>query len=388
MEMMGVFLIHLKCQLAGMLSVKMPMRMEFRTITELLLRLKGLDIFGLVSVWWCMVVYVWWCMYAVGGACSTPPPSPPAPIISPTPPKNGSSSESDHTPEEGEFYCGGVLYTAQWCMLEYRRHKSRRSGVYLPSPAETTIQHTVVLKDWSFVALDPKRKSMHLGFKATGTLVNHPRVSDAEGRDWNSTEIRGIHSNCVVRSSNTTLYRLEGPAAPDRHQSPSSLADIMQPFCNSNWPSNAESLFAQVSKLFLLPEVPGKTSPLPSFRRTHGTTSRAKAQKTDSAATAGSRGMWCMMVNGGVCRCAVVYGGVYSHNLITPRAKAQKPDSAASAGSRGMWCMMCGVVWWCMVVYDGVYNHILMILKAAAAAVALLATTTYWSQRSLVGIST
>ena len=72
----------------------------------------------------------------------------------------------EHTIEEGEFYCGGELYTAQWYMLEYRRHKSRKSGIYLPSPAAKSIQHTVVMKDWSFVALDPTRTPMHL----TGNL--------------------------------------------------------------------------------------------------------------------------------------------------------------------------------------------------------------------------
>ena len=240
--------------------------------------------------------------------------------------------------------------------MEYRRQKSRRSGIYLPSPA-AAIQHTVVLKDWSFVALDPIRTPTLLGFRAIGTLVSHPRVKDSEGRDWFSSEIRGIHSNCVVRSSNTTLYRLEGPAAPGRHQSPSGLADIMQPFCNSNWPSNAESLFAQVSKLFLsLREVPGKTSdpiqnPLPSSSRP----SRSRTSAT--------------------------------HHGSPPSAKAQRTDSAATAGSRGMWCMM-------VVVYGGVYNHILMILKVrpflkvAAAAVALLATTAYLSKKLLVRIST
>jgi len=106
--------------------------------------------------------------------------------------------------------------------------------------------------------------------------------------------------------------------------------------------------------------------------------------------------MWCMMV--------VVYGGVYNHNTndsegpppsathhgSPPSAKAQRTDSAATAataGSRGMWCMM-------VVVYGGVYNHILMILKVrpflkvAAAAVALLATTAYLSKKLLVRIST
>jgi hypothetical protein len=202
------------------------------------------------GAWWCMVVYggvsrgACWCMAVSDGDddAETLP---------------GSTTSSIGSPEEGEFYAGGVLYTAQWCCMEYRRHKSRRSGIYLPSPAEPVI---VVLKDWSFVALDPIRTPMHLGFKVTGTLVNHPRVNDSEGRDWSSSEIRGIHKNWMVQCSPTTHYRLEGPAAPDRHQSPSSLADIMQPFCNWIWPSNAESLFAQVSKLFLsLREVPDKT---------------------------------------------------------------------------------------------------------------------------------
>ncbi len=97
-------------------------------------------------------------------------------------------------------------------MLEYRRLKSRRSGIYLPSPAETMIRNTVVLKDWSFVALDPKIKPKHLGFRATGTLVNnHPRVAESKGRFWESTEIRCVHSNCVVQSANKNLfYRLDG----------------------------------------------------------------------------------------------------------------------------------------------------------------------------------
>ena len=297
----------------------------------------------LLMVWWCMVVYggACWCMAVSDGDddAETLP---------------GSTTSSIGSPEEGEFYAGGVLYTAQWCCMEYRRHKSRRSGIYLPSPAEPVI---VVLKDWSFVALDPIRTPMHLGFKVTGTLVNHPREHDSEGRDWSSSEIRGIHKNWMVQCSHTTLYRLEGPAAPGRHQSPSGLADIMQPFCNWIWPSNAESLFAQVSKLFLsLREVPGKTSdpiqsPLPS-------SSRPRRSRTSA-----------------------------THHGSPPSAKAQRTDSAATAGSRGMWCMM-------VVVYGGVYNHILMILKVrpflkvAAAAVALLATTAYLSKKLLVRIST
>ena len=111
---------------------------------------------------------------------------------------------------------------------------SREGPVFTyPSPAETMIQNTVVLKDWSFVALDPKIKPKHLGFRATGTLVNnHPRVAaESKGRFWESTEIRGVHSNCVVQSANKNLfYRLEGPAAPKRHHSLSGLADIMQPW--------------------------------------------------------------------------------------------------------------------------------------------------------------
>ena len=167
------------------------------------------------------------------------------------------------------------------------------------------------------MALDPTRTPMHLGFRAAGTLVHHPKVIESEGRDWFSSEIRGLDSNCVVRSSNKTLYRLQGPAAPERHESPSILARIMQPFCTSNWPANAESLIAAVSKFFLPQEVPGKTrdpnqstlpSSGPSLRRRVSVT---PARETDAVATAGSRGMWCMMVYGGVCTCAVLYGGVW-----------------------------------------------------------------------------
>jgi hypothetical protein len=58
------------------------------------------------------------------------------------------------------------------------------------------------------------------------------------------------HSNGVVVSSNMSLYRLEGPAAPARQNAQAGLTAIMRPFCQSTWPSNAQALFEQVSKFF------------------------------------------------------------------------------------------------------------------------------------------
>lgn len=129
----------------------------------------------------------------------------------------------------------------------------------LSADAERNI---VVLRDWSFAKLVANSK--HLGFRAVGTLVYHPRVNDSSfGSDWFSTEIRGIHSNGVIVSSNMSLYRLEGPAAPARHNAQPRLAAIMQPFGRSTWPSNAQSLFEQISKFFRSDEYVS-TPPQPS----------------------------------------------------------------------------------------------------------------------------
>jgi len=120
------------------------------------------------------------------------------------------------------------------------------AATVLSAEAERNI---VVLRDWSFAKLVTNSK--HLGFRAVGTLVFHPRVNESSfGSDWFSTEIRGIHSNGVIVSSNMSLYRLEGPAAPARHNAQPRLAAIMQPFCRSTWPANAQSLFEQSSKFF------------------------------------------------------------------------------------------------------------------------------------------
>ena len=117
----------------------------------------------------------------------------------------------------------------------------------LSSDAE---RNMVTMRDWSFTKIISKSK--HLGFRAVGKLSYHPgRQASLYGTDWLSTEIRGIHSNGIVVSSNNTLYRLDGPAAPARHNAQDRLAKIMQPFCRSTWPSNAQSLFEQVSKFFL-----------------------------------------------------------------------------------------------------------------------------------------
>ena len=111
-------------------------------------------------------------------------------------------------------------------------------------------KNTVTLRDWSFTKLISNSK--HLGFRAVGKLSYHPgQNASAYGTDWFSTEIRGIHSNGIVVSSNNSLYTLDGPAAAARHNDQQRLAKIMQPFCLSIWPSNAHSLFEQLSKFFL-----------------------------------------------------------------------------------------------------------------------------------------
>jgi hypothetical protein len=116
-------------------------------------------------------------------------------------------------------------------------------------PSEQT-NMTVVLRDWSFVKLE-KQVRKHLGFRVIGALVAHPKINASlTGSDWFSTEIRGIFCDSVVISDNSTLYRLEGPAAAARHNAQSRLADIMQPFCLSMWPPNAHALLNDVCKFF------------------------------------------------------------------------------------------------------------------------------------------
>ena len=111
-------------------------------------------------------------------------------------------------------------------------------------------KNTVTLRDWSFTKLISNSK--HLGFRAVGKLSYHPgQNASTYGTEWFSTEIRGIHSNGIVVSSNNSLYTLDGPAAEARHNDQRRLAKIMQPFCLSIWPSNAHSLFEQLSKFFL-----------------------------------------------------------------------------------------------------------------------------------------
>jgi len=60
-------------------------------------------------------------------------------------------------------------------------------------------------------------------------------------------------------SENSTLYRVQGPAAAARHNAQSRLANIMQPFCQSMWPHNARELLHEVSEFFSAeqePEIP------------------------------------------------------------------------------------------------------------------------------------
>ncbi len=197
-------------------------------------------------------------------------------------------ADSDHG-DEGAFVYGGVHYSEQWCMVEYRRCKRRDVWIYLPCP---DVQHPpatadeAVLKDWSFVALK-NRVSKRLGFRLVGTLVAHPSVDQAKlGQDWFSTEIAGIQSEYVVRSSNKSSYRLVGPAAPQQRSAEPRLAAIMQPFCESTWPPNATALFQNVSDF---------------FRPAHEAT-RQKGPSLGMFVYGGVR--WCMLM----CRCIVLYG--------------------------------------------------------------------------------
>jgi len=115
-----------------------------------------------------------------------------------------------------------------------------------PGAARATVAgHPVtILREWTFSELPCK--SQYFGFRVSGKLVQHPSVDEKFfGLDWNSTEIRGIHSNRVLISSNSSLYQLEGPPVPS-----SELSSIMEPFCQSTWPSDAQSRLREVSKIF------------------------------------------------------------------------------------------------------------------------------------------
>jgi hypothetical protein len=115
-----------------------------------------------------------------------------------------------------------------------------------PGAARATVAgHPVtILREWTFSELPCK--SQYFGFRVSGKLVQHPSVDEKFfGLDWNSTEIRGIHSNRVLISSNSSLYQLEGPPVPS-----SELSSIMEPFSQSTWPSDAQSRLREVSKIF------------------------------------------------------------------------------------------------------------------------------------------
>ena len=115
--------------------------------------------------------------------------------------------------------------------------------------SEIPEQTPVVLRDWCFVELNRVRK--HLGFRAIGKLVAHSKIDASSiGEDWFTSEVRGIYSDSVVVSDRMTLYRLEGPAAPDQHNAQSRLADIMQPFCQSMWPPDAHLVLDELSEFF------------------------------------------------------------------------------------------------------------------------------------------
>ena len=117
------------------------------------------------------------------------------------------------------------------------------------APSELSEQPTAVLRDWCFVKLH-NRVRKHFGFRAIGALVHHPDIDKSfTGEEWFSSEIRGIHSDSVV-ASNSTLYRLDGPAAPARHNAHPRLTEIMQPFCKSMWPHDAHLVLKQVSEFF------------------------------------------------------------------------------------------------------------------------------------------
>ena len=109
----------------------------------------------------------------------------------------------------------------------------------------------VVLRDWTFVKLE-SHAPRHRGFRIVGVLVEHPKKdASCEGMEWYSTEIRFmLNDERVMLSENRTLYRLEGPAAPARHNAHPRLTEIMQPFCKSMWPHDAHLVLKQVSEFF------------------------------------------------------------------------------------------------------------------------------------------
>jgi hypothetical protein len=207
--------------------------------------------------------------------------------------------------------------------IQYESDSSSSSAIS-PRGATGAEVNSVVLRDWSFEKLPEASNSKHLGFRIFGKLVYHSHHSHVDasrfGEFWYTTEIQDIHSNGVVISGNGSLYRLEGPAAPEQHAAEPRLAAIMQPFFKLTWPLNARSLLDQVSIFFRSNE---QQQQLVDTRRLQG----------------GLR--WCMVVYGGVWWCMVVCGGVWWCMVVY-------------GGLR--WCMVVhGGVWWCKVVYGGVW---------------------------------
>jgi hypothetical protein len=202
-----------------------------------------------------------------------------------------------------------------------------------------------VLSDWSFVKHIAKNAKF-LGFRALGRITQHNRLTSSQlGQDWYSTEIKGIHSQGTVITSNNTLYRLNGPADPARHTDPDRhLASLMEPFCGSTWPLEAETLFKKLSKFFCSKECVNPPPPSPKQpsqqkvvvvvveKQKHPTTPTT-AGKENSRTTKPKPIKHVPRRNGHV---------VCVHN----RRKSMCPDcgggSICEHGKQRHWCSLCG----------------------------------------------
>ena len=126
------------------------------------------------------------------------------------------------------------------------QRKKRKMSGNISRVREQSTKEPMCLSSWSFKSSIAKR---YLGFRVIGILVSTPNLqpNGQLGQDWFSTEIRSIHSVGVVASSSNSLYKLVGPAAPERHHADPRLVHIMMPFKNATWPKNAQKLIEQVS---------------------------------------------------------------------------------------------------------------------------------------------
>jgi hypothetical protein len=179
-------------------------------------------------------------------------------------------------------------------------------------------------------------RSQYHGFHVAGTLEQHPTM--AKGQFFHSTEVRLLGGIREVISSNLQLYRLEGPANPALHKTPMDLTAIMQPFCQKDWPDNAESIFKEVSRFF------GWVAPV--------ALGPAAGTAKDCVIVPSVEGgiWWCMVVCFRAWWCMVVSGGVTVGSADTSASFVSSDEGSTSVRKRGLWCLVVYDVARCAVV--------------------------------------